>query len=463
MATLNSPLSAQESPYVSRVLEYKPAPGQFINTTIGSPYAAESLIGGLSGIVSLGAWGGYIVLGFDHPIINDANNPYGVDFAVFGNATTSSSEPAAVYVMADDNNNGLADDTWYLLAGSDYYFSNSQVAYEVTYQNPGTDSLVDIPWMDNKGNSGVIEHNSYHTQAYFPKADSFPDINQEAYKLEGLLIQPRINLQNESFVTTNHYPFGFADNTPRNLSNSSLNPNNPYTDALEGMGGDSFDISWAVDAEGGPVTLERIDFIKIQTAVNASAGWLGEISTELMGVLDIAPDITLNGETRRLVLEPFSEPLRVNESENCQYWFFDKGIPQTGALVDFWVADENLLDVDQFGSLTPKKAGETWLFAALQNDNSIKDSLLVVIQNPVSSPDEQANQLVLFPNPVKTQLFVAGSQLIAVRMVTNALGQVFPLPVRAANSYDVSDLSPGVYFITFQIADQVITRKIVKN
>ena len=36
-------------------------------------------------VVSIGA-GGYLILGFDHPVYDDPNNPYGIDLIVFGNA-----------------------------------------------------------------------------------------------------------------------------------------------------------------------------------------------------------------------------------------------------------------------------------------------------------------------------------------------------------------------------------------
>ncbi|HAZ03263.1 MAG TPA: hypothetical protein DCY97_14010, partial [Marinilabiliales bacterium] len=83
----------QFSPYVAKILEYRPAPGQFINSAYGCPWASQSLVGGISGMVSLGGFGGYLVVGFDHSIENHPDNPYGVDFTIFGNANVYSSEP----------------------------------------------------------------------------------------------------------------------------------------------------------------------------------------------------------------------------------------------------------------------------------------------------------------------------------------------------------------------------------
>ena len=47
-----------------------------------------------------------------------------------------------------------------------------------------------------------------------------------------------------------------------------------------------FDIDNAVDNAGKAVELKYIDFVKVQCAVNAKSGWLGELSTEVLGVYD---------------------------------------------------------------------------------------------------------------------------------------------------------------------------------
>ena len=47
-----------------------------------------------------------------------------------------------------------------------------------------------------------------------------------------------------------------------------------------------FDIANAIDSEGKAKELKYIDFVKVQTAVNAKSGWLGELSTEVTGFYD---------------------------------------------------------------------------------------------------------------------------------------------------------------------------------
>ena len=55
---------------------------------------------------------------------------------------------------------------------------------------------------------------------------------------------------------------------------------------IDGAGSKNrFRIANAVDGEGNPVDLRQIDFIRIQTGVNCTAGnGVGEISTEVCGV-----------------------------------------------------------------------------------------------------------------------------------------------------------------------------------
>jgi hypothetical protein len=218
------------SAYVKTVFEFLPGPGQFINGTLGTLTAAKSLEG-KQGLVSLGAWGGYIVLGFDHTVINESNKE---DLVIYGNALSDFAEPGIVWVMRDTNGNGKPDDIWYELSGSEYgkvgYIRN----YEVTYTKPVAGGP--ISWKDNKGNTGTVNMGSMVL--------GYPSwISGNEYTLKGSLL-PSTNINYAGLVTSMPFPFGYADNL---------------------VEGDKIDIAKAVDADGKPVALAGIDFIKIQT------------------------------------------------------------------------------------------------------------------------------------------------------------------------------------------------------
>ena len=283
---------AGKSPFISRIIEYKPAPGQFINQDgIGTPEAAQSIIGGLEGLVSLGGFGGYIIVGFDHTIWNDPENPYGVDFTIVGNAISNSSEPGVVMVMRDTNGNGIPDDgEWYELKGGNHDLPTTIRNYTITYKNPNSDEAADVLWTDNMGNSGVLKNIITHRQPYYPLPEIFPDYPQNEVTFTGTLIGLDIIDDDPQYIRIPALKFGYADNNPFTGWSPPFFPDNPNTEnILEGNGGDAFDIDWAIDKDGKSVYLEGIDFIKIHTAVNHNAGWLGEISTEICAVIDVSP------------------------------------------------------------------------------------------------------------------------------------------------------------------------------
>ena len=251
--------------YTNKVYEITPAPGQFVAQISTSRNPADAIAAAEKALaaktyVSLGGYGGSIVVGFDHSIENKG----GYDFAVMGNSFNNSSEPGIVWVMQDENGNGLPDDTWYELKGSEYDKPETLLDYAVTYYRPRTSSAP-VAWRDSNGNTGSITLNV-----------RYPDwIEADSYTLRG----SRLAARNEdtsgsgTYWENRNYDWGYADNY--SLIDRITNDTYNY-----------FRISDAVDFEGRTVDLPYIDFVKVQCAVNATSGWLGEISTEVLGVKD---------------------------------------------------------------------------------------------------------------------------------------------------------------------------------
>lgn len=283
------------SPYISRVYEYRPAPGQFINemplyedgdTEADMVRKAEESLSGTNDImVSLGGYGGYVTFGFDHTVIN---HPSAADFRIWGNCfyellqpdrRGGSAEPGIVMVSYDTNCNGLPDDEWYELAGSEYHSPATLHHYSITYHRPDPartpvpdddNSISDscyIRWSDNRAATGYMPKNIFHQQDYYPRWSTSPTLS-----FSGTLLAPNaadISGRGTYYVLYS-YPWGYADNHP-----------NEYAEL------NSFDISNAVDSLGNHVRLPGADFVRVYTGVNQYCGWIGETSTEICRAQDL--------------------------------------------------------------------------------------------------------------------------------------------------------------------------------
>ncbi len=288
--------AAAVSPYITKVYEYRPAPGQFVNDApeyekgdteaAMAAKAGEMICGGDidEGLISLGGFGGYVIFGFDHSIVNV---PGEYDFKVYGNAfradginTAGSSEPGIVMVSRDENGNGLPDDTWYELAGSEYYKSETKKNFEISYirpkdgktayPDPNNSDIIDmryVRWTTNDANdaNGYIQRNKYHTQPYYPQW-----IAEDRITFTGTRLAKNATLVNGNYLLSS-YAWGYVDNVPN--------------DEESGM-----KIDWAVNEAGESVKLPSIDFVKVYTAINQICGSIGETSTEVKGAEDLHPD-----------------------------------------------------------------------------------------------------------------------------------------------------------------------------
>lgn len=262
-------ITPNSTKFITTVFEYLPAPGQFINESLGSLAGAQKIIGDVSqtGLVSLGGFGGYIIFGFDHSVVNNT----GADLAIYGNpigGTTPWAEPGIVMVSQDVNGNGKPDDEWYELAGSEYNNPLTIKHYEITYTNPK--GFANVSWMDNQGNSGTYDVNNFHKHNFYP--EFAPD--QEKLTLKGTLL-PSTWGKNGSIFINSAFPWGYTDSWSIDDDYATKRYN-------------SFDLDWAVDKTGKKIALNTIDFVKVYTGQREKGNTLlGEISTEVKGAMDL--------------------------------------------------------------------------------------------------------------------------------------------------------------------------------
>ena len=332
---------------------YLPAAGQFMNEGAngsgwGGPFTATNsnkLKGLVEGYVttgvSLGAFGGYVVLDFGVPakdeagnvtggIYNDPDNAYGVDFILYGNAMGTWAEPGCVQVSLDGEN-------WYDLAGSLHYRPETTDKgyaiwdYSTTYTHPeaaeseetGANGVA-VPYASTyklrptsaeATESGTVAINAWHKHSYFPLYNNyFVALNGLSTSLNGLvppltgldlttfgsykakdttpaeltlkgvkLVVPKTTSGGNS-TAPDDFLFGYVDCHPNGLrSNVQLNP---YTTGRTGnttSNGDPMDLSWAVDDDGNPVYLDSVRYVRVYTGVQQMNGIMGESSTEVLG------------------------------------------------------------------------------------------------------------------------------------------------------------------------------------
>lgn len=285
------------SPYITKVLEYRPAPGQFVNTmpqykegdtqATMNEKALNAIGNNTRRMITLGGYGGYVTVGFDHTLRNAKDAK---DFLVLGNAFENSSEPGIIKVAYDVNQNGQPDEEeWFEIAGSAHHDPKQETWYErakqagnivetyldysITYKKPAKEPTTNeekenyIFWEDNKGHKGYKVMNQFHPQPYYPQW-----IEEEQLVFTGTCLpQNGINQgtdKNPYFVLPS-FTYGYADNYPDDAAKAAI------------------DIDWAVDKDGKPANLPGVDFIKIYTGVNQENGCLGENSTEVCGVTDL--------------------------------------------------------------------------------------------------------------------------------------------------------------------------------
>ena len=338
------------------------------NTNIKSTSNTTKFLDGyVSTGVSLGMAGGYIQFDMGtRPIMNDANNPYGIDFIVYGNAFVGNPEAASVMVSNDG-------ETWYTLAGSRHYMSDTKwnqkisyariegtdqraldsaftadgVYYSTDYVSPSTQTQTAIDaaisaatwqgipaassaaavslsyWPEwatrvvNNATQGEYYGNVWKigTDSKIPavastannagvnwdKADTTSAVptGAEVITYSGLTLVPddtevlkKQNITSPSQAQmTDVYQWGYADVRVNGTAYGTAI--NPYASAAsEVSGGDGFDLSWAVDANGVPHPMTSARYIRVYSAVLFNAGIFGETSAEVCGLYRTSNTIT---------------------------------------------------------------------------------------------------------------------------------------------------------------------------
>jgi len=273
-----------------------------------------------TGGVSLGACGGYIQFEFTNAIQNDPNNPYGVDFIVYGNAFSTNAEAGSVQVSNDGT-------TWYELAGSRYYkaetLRNVNVSYRlvtdldevqrVQYKiwdlsGPNDTEHVYKDWAYLKLPTPTNPNTMPNTKGWWPMyntgIENYGVVSGIGTALEGHAAVNKAAWSDSNYTVTfygitlvedednaSEYTFGYADVHGNGTYGVA---SNPYAAGQNTAGGDGFDISWAVKPDGTPIALSEVKYVRVYTSAGLkytnNAPYIfvhdafNETSTEVCGV-----------------------------------------------------------------------------------------------------------------------------------------------------------------------------------
>jgi hypothetical protein len=264
----SEPEQNETDAYISEVFEYVYGPGQHAKDAavsdtadfIGKPTDGAWLY--------LGGFGGYVIAGFDHNVMDGAGNDFEV-YALKGSAP----EPAVVYVMSDTNGDGKPNETWYELKGSQ--FDNSKRNYWVRYYRAVSDTA-NITWLDSEGSRGYLKcgYGAPNSSGWWWPTTTSDSITLHGTRLPDSYENTTVNGAQFWTVPTNRFVWGYAEN----LSGTD------YDKALDA---NKLDILNAVDSLGHAVNLPHIRFLKIQTGIFQQAGWTNEVSSEVRGAKDL--------------------------------------------------------------------------------------------------------------------------------------------------------------------------------
>lgn len=264
---------ALDDPWADEVIEYSPMSpvSGFTDPlkALGPPQGGPVNQPNNGSVVSLGVPRARITLKFDTPVTDDPQNPFGLDCIVYsnafwvgGNPQRKFQEPGIIEISADTNANGMADDEWFLIPGS------RGLSYAA-----GLTPIISEPDGDDNDSDPLI--------------------------MSGNVVNPNFSDGNPN-NNGDEFNWGYAEFTPtvREYLDNHVRPDNPLAVGMTARsgGGDAFDIGWAVDDTGALAGITSFDFIRITTLVDRLMPGLGNVSTEIDAVADVAPAIDTDGD-----------------------------------------------------------------------------------------------------------------------------------------------------------------------
>lgn len=307
--------------------------------------------------VSLGMAGGYVQfdMGDNKRIENNPNNKYGIDFIVYGNAFKGNPEAAGVQVSNDGETWYTLAGSRHYMTGTEWNqnvsyikiaaanttigaksFTSAGIYVSKNFVVPETDNATDVndaisaaTWTGVPQLTGNTYPKPYDTTTpaavgWWPEyadTENYGNVwnidngvkgvswlrsgSAEVITYKGVtIVEDDMVVLNRTLSAapsqaqmTDVYQWGYADVRTNGSAYGTIS-NNPYAAAPSTQtGGDGFDLSWAVDANGKPVAISSARYVRVYSAVLFSAGVFGETSAEVCGLYVVNHEDSTVGTT----------------------------------------------------------------------------------------------------------------------------------------------------------------------
>lgn len=257
------------SPYITGIYDFNPAPGMFANDLYVAGNVKTDVVRRALGRINetsvgyaldLGGFGGSIVIGFDHTVVNVAGQR---DFRVYGGDLNDKADPPApglIYVAYDENKNGKPDEEeWYEIIGSQHTKENTLKNFKLTYHKKaaGVPLVIAGPNDPFSDREHIFCENNQAESYYMPRAKT----KKEYYPL--WTAQPTAVFEGMK-LNVDFKPARAGQTTLWNFTA----PEWGYVNSVD----PDIDIDWAVDKNGKKAALPGIDFIKVVNCVSEPMG-----------------------------------------------------------------------------------------------------------------------------------------------------------------------------------------------
>ena len=133
-----------------------------------------------------------------------------------------------------------------------------------------------------------------------------------------------------------------------------------------------------------------------------------------------------------------------------------------------WTREDmpDIKDSDPFGLLSFSHTANNDIFLSGSNGvilhSSISDSLITFTKSQIINCTSNDCGIEIYPNPTSDKITINSEQSICEVRITNLKGQIRKTVINN-NIIDLSDYSPGLYFINIVLSDSVKSFKIIKN